>query len=160
MVRKIKKREIIARYSIIIFILLYGFNYSFAQNENLKEDLFNKNAIYGDFGYFAVWGSVTGFYERILTQNALDGVSTFAKIGYGYAAGSSSGGEYVFVQYGVITGMNNYHLEFGAGPMYLNNGLSFSGFAGWRFQKPKSNSLFRMGFGWPESLYFGTGFSF
>lgn len=136
-----------------------------AQIENEQNALLKKNSIYGGLGYAVVYGTYSGFYERILKQN--NRLSSFIKVGYGaYAlAGSAEPGKFVLAQYGIMMGRNKHHLELGAGPNWYLNGelqskIPFSATIGWRLQEPEGFTVLRAGISWPESIYFGFGVAF
>lgn len=154
------KKSILVLFSLCFFSI--GSFPAFAQ-ESLNV-LFRKNSVYGSIGLAGFYVTATGNFERILTQSLEKGITaTFAKIGYGTYGSWGDDGQYLYVQYGFITGKKGSHFEMSAGPNFVVMGdmdLPVAFTLGYRHQKPGKPFMFRTGLAGPESLYVGIGFSF
>lgn len=134
------------------------------QQLTAQDTQFKKNTIYGSIGFAGLYGSATGYYERIIKQNMWSkNISSFVKVGYGGVAYWGGESTYLLAHYGVLTGIKTHHLEVSLGPIhYINNdlGIPVSANLAWRIQKPRKNFIFRIGLGLPESIYTGVGIAF
>ena len=134
------------------------------KQDSVKSKMLN-NAIYGNVGLGGLYGTATGYYERMFHKNAQKSIiATFVKVGYGGAAYWEGSSSYILGQFGILTGVKKHHLEVSAG-LVKGFGEDFdffplSGSIGYRIQKPDGHFIFRTGVGWPEALYFGLGVSF
>lgn len=134
--------------------------------KNFEYGVFKKNAVYGAVGTALLWSSVVGYYERFFSKmepNESD-MKLFGRGGFGAYTVWGEGGEFFSIQFGILTGGMNSHLELAAGySNYLKGDLQgnpLSGTIAYRFQKPNDNLLFRAGVGFPEALFISAGFSF
>lgn len=125
---------------------------------------FRSNIIHGGLGFGGLIGTATINYERILTQHFDKFITaTFAKVGYGAYTGWGGDGQYLFLQYGILTGKKAHHFETSVGPNFTVGGDSTLPVAfgfGYRHHKPGKPFMIRTGIGFPETIYFGMGLSF
>lgn len=150
----------------LLFLLFFASQKSsYAQDIPEQEKVgLNKNIFHGGLGFAGIYISATINYERILTQNQNRFITgTFVKAGLGTFASLYDDGQYLFAQYGILTGKNAGHFEASAGPNfalteYDHLPVAFS--FGYRNQKPGKSFMFRTGLAYPESIYFGMGLSF
>jgi hypothetical protein len=157
-------KSLLVLVSFLVFLPLLS-TPTFSQ-ENTESDpvLFKPNMFHGGLGFGGVIFTATTNYERILTQH-LDKVvtATFAKIGIGAYLSWGGDGQYIFAQYGFMTGKKANHFEASAGPNFIlgdDDLLPVAFNFGYRHQKPGKSFMYRTGIGFPEIIYFGMGLSF
>jgi hypothetical protein len=167
-------------------ILCYYTSYGQDINETIDHPEVNKNAIQATVGFAWLMGAYNVNYERmIISFEKGTLVGLWSKIGFGGWGVWSTGGPYQSVTLGILTGAekNHFELNVGGARMYnrsgykhdqdINNYLSepqpqksdyvnikLVGTAGYRYQKPNGNFLFRCGIGYPETSYVGFGVAF
>lgn len=154
--------------SLFVFGLLFTSISTTLHSQELPEitpNQFRPNLIHGGLGTGLVIFTATINYERIVTQHFDKSITaTYAKVGYGGFATYAGGGEYWFLQYGILTGKKANHFEASAGPLFdLGDGeivLPVAFGLGYRRQKPGKPFMLRTGVAFPETLYFGMGLSF
>lgn len=169
----------------IVFFCYYT---SYGQNSNDAIDHagVNKNAIQATVGFVGLMGAYNVNYERMLVgfeKGTLIGL--WSKVGYGGWGVWSTGGPYQSATLGVLTGAKNNHFELHVGGARMFNTRSYEhdqhisshlsepqplksdyvdvrlvGTAGYRYQKPNGNFLFRCGIGYPETVFVGLGVAF
>jgi hypothetical protein len=124
-----------------------------------------ENTIYATVGFALMYGAANVNYERMIWKSQDQFVQAlWLRVGVGaYVAWGDEGINYV-VTLNALTGKRNAHLEFGLGVTSFGGddfpSIFPAGALGYRFQKPKGHFIFRIGVGWPESIYlsFGTCF--
>lgn len=148
-------------FNLILVTVLFGQEHV-AEN---REITFNKNAVHGIAGIGLYVGVTAGYYERIVWQR--NRWAVYARGGYGAYTGGWGGGStenYALVQMGTLIGGKSSHLEMAMGFMIGSSvdGEEFplTGNLNYRLQKPNGRFLFRIGVGWPELLFVGTGITF
>jgi hypothetical protein len=171
----IQKKSAINRFECknhALILLVFGMFFFCTSIQVFSQELlevappqFRSNSIHGGLGFAGLIGTATINYERVLTQHFDKFITaTFAKVGLGTYGGWGGNGQYLFVQYGILTGKKAHHFEASAGPNFelkgddLNLPIAF-GF-GYRHQKPGKPFMFRTGIAFPETLHFGMGLSF
>ncbi|OFY61463.1 MAG: hypothetical protein A2Y71_06395 [Bacteroidetes bacterium RBG_13_42_15] len=133
----------------------------------------NKNAIYGTLGLGPIYGTLIGNYEHSVYQPDDRFFSSIrARIGVGPWILWESGGIHYIATVQALSGKRKGHLEIGAGAVLIQNfTYNFSsvyssklwpaGNLGYRYQKlENSGGVFRIGIGFPETLYLSLGFCF
>ena len=149
--------------TLICSFILYG---SALSQEVTNTPAFYKNSLQGTIGFAGVYAAATSNYERILSQPSDKWISaTYLRFGIGAYGVWGGSGNYTYLQYGFFTGKKASHFEINAGPnIGFNEDSSevpiIAASAGYRMQKPGKHFMFRTGIGFPESLYFGLGWSF
>lgn len=169
--------------------VLFSCHYtSYGQHSNDTSDYrgVNKNSIQATVGFAGLMGAYNVNYERKLVgfeKGTLIGL--WSKIGFGGWAVWSSGGSYQSATLGILTGAKNNHFELNVGGARMFNNRSYEeaqdisahfsepqplksdyvhvrlvGTAGYRYQKPDGNFLFRCGIGYPETAFVGLGVAF
>lgn len=135
-----------------------------AQETKSIQNPFLKTTLHGGLGFAVLYGSATINLERMVTQSLDKKITaTFAKVGYGTYGAWGDSGQYLFIQYGFLTGKKAGHFEMSAGPNFVVNGdmdLPVAVSIGYRHQRPGKSFLYRAGIALPESIYFGMGLSF
>ena len=140
-------------------------------NESYNELILNKNNVNFGLGYGIIAINANSTYQRLKAHQKIYSVWS---AGLNYLFVSFFSDDHVFIpslSYGIVTGIDKkHHFEVNAGPHLqvgiYNDGLDFAasefdfGFnIGYRMQKPHGSKIFRTGFGYPELLYVGLGFS-
>lgn len=157
----------LARFLIVLAIIFVSVSKSlFAQELPESTPIpFRSNIVHGGLGFAGLIATATINYERIVTQHFDKFITaTYAKVGYGAYASWGDDGQYLFLQYGILTGKKASHFEVSAGPNFtirgddLNLPVAFG--LGYRLQKPGKPFMLRTGIAFPETLYFGMGLSF
>ena len=149
-------------FALCLLLLCLLQNQIFAQE--LDTPAFRKTSLHGGLGFAGIYA--TGFLnlEQMLTQHLDKKITgTFAKVGLGTYGSWVDSGDYLYLQYGFITGKKANHFEMSAGPNFVLRGdmtlpIAFS-FA-YRHQKPAKSFFYRAGMAFPESLFFGMGLAF
>lgn len=129
----------------------------------IVDEKLKNNAIYGSVGYFFVFLSASGFYERILKQNLFNkNLSLYGRTGFTFLGTLMGEASIASLNAGLLTGIKNHHLEIGLGPGLIidEEEIFATGCLGYRFQNPEKSFIFRCGLGSPELLYAGIGVSF
>lgn len=126
---------------------------------------FNKNAIHGSVGTVLLYASVSGYFERMLFDRMKRNyLATIVRVGIGHYGGLKNSGSFTLIQAGIMTGQDKGHFEGAFGFAHRTNKnddyYEPAIAAGYRWQKPEGNFIFRTGVAYPESLYAGVGFCF
>ena len=153
----------LARFVVLSLILPFWASIPLTAQE-LQTPAFRKTSLHGGLGFAGLYA--TGFLnlEQMLTQHPDKKITaTFAKVGLGSYGSWTDTGDYLYLQYGFITGKKANHFEMSAGPNFVLKGemelpIAFS-FA-YRHQKPAKSFFYRAGLAYPESLFFGMGLAF
>ena len=154
----------------LLCALLLFVNSLSAQQETLEESpsLFNKNAVLVSVGSVLVYNAAAGYYERTFgTKNENANTAFFARVGFGGLISWGGDGTFFAAQGGILTGARkNSHFEGALGlavfseDVFEDSNVSMSGTAAYRYQKPTGGLIFRAGAAFPETLFFGFGYSF
>ncbi len=152
---------------ILLHLLFFYSSTAFGQLDHVSETkpIFNKNAIHGSIGTVVLYASVSGYFERMLFDRLKRNyLATFVRVGIGHYGGLESSGSFTLIQTGIMTGKDKGHFEgaFGLAHRTNKNDNNYEPaiVAGYRWQKPEGNFIFRTGVAYPESLYAGVGFCF
>ena len=155
-----------------LFIFIFLWNVTSAQvDTNPKDNTLNKNNIHfhGDWSIIAYGIGLD--YERVIPSKKYNMYNAFSIGTNLYEVNFFSIDQYIVptAHYGIILGLEcEHHFEAKAGialgfnrnPLRIDDfGLLPSIKAGYRYQAPKKNVLFRTGVGFPEIIYLGLGFS-
>ncbi|MEN2283085.1 hypothetical protein AAGF08_13160 [Algoriphagus sp. SE2] len=154
-------------YCFMIFSICYftSFSESKAQDTETSSE-FYKNSLQGTLGFAGLYAAATSNYERILSfPKGKFVTATYLRAGLGAYGVWGGNGNYFYAQYGIFTGKKASHFEISAGPNFGFNENSsevpvIAASAGYRLQRPGKHFMLRTGLGFPESLYFGLGWSF
>lgn len=150
--------------TLTLVLLLISGSLIETQAQQVEPVSYRKTTLHGGLGFAGIYGTAFLNLERMLTQSLDKKVTgTFGKAGYGTYGSWGDSGQYLYLQYGFITGQNASHFEMSAGPNFTIQGdmelpIAFS--VGYRHQKPGKPFLFRTGLAFPESLFFAMGLSF
>lgn len=156
--------------------------------DSLKRySVINKNTFYGTAGFFLIWGTIQGNYERLLWRPDKGFIkSLWGRAGAGGWVTWGATGTFYSIGATMLTGSRNNHIEFNLGLSNLiqrhsyiiyyefpsiwptnpesegpyNKSLIPMAGAGYRFQRPDGTFLFRGGISVPESVYLSLGFCF
>jgi len=157
-------KSLLVLVSFLVFLPLLSTPTFSQENTESAPVLFKPNMFHGGLGFGGLIVTATTNYERILTQNFEKSiVATFAKVGIGAYSAWGGDGQYIFAQYGFMTGKKANHFEASAGPNFTLGGDDLLPVAfnfGYRHQKPGKSFMYRTGIGFPETIYFGMGLSF
>ena len=173
---------------IILSFLIFSFKISFAQSsysDSLSNKI-NKNNIYINLGFVPVYGALNINYERLFKRTKKGFFKSYmAKLSGGYWISWISSGPHCTIGFSALTGSKSSHLEthIGISTMFNKsiyndsvfdsqyNGdpapkkIDYVFFApslsiGYRYQKPGSPLLLRLGISIPEATYIGLGICF
>ncbi|MDO6391643.1 hypothetical protein Q4E40_16025 [Pontibacter sp. BT731] len=169
-------------------IVFSCYHTSYGQNSinTIDQARVNKNAIQVTGGFAGLMGAYNMNYERKLVgfeKGTLMGL--WSKVGFGGWGVWSTGGPYQSATLGILTGAKKHHFELTVGGARMFDKISYEhaqhisahfsepqplksdyvdvrgvGTAGYRYQKPDGNFLFRCGIGYPETVFVGLGIAF
>ncbi len=167
-------------------LLLNSQAYAQEQQPANKQPGFKKNSIQATAGAVGLIAGYSLSYERwLLTSKQSALVGLWTKIGAGGWVSWTSGGPHQSLMLGTMTGKRNSHLELNMGLARMFDRNSYNaakdvsdyyadpppaksnyvairaaGSLGYRYQKPTGRFIFRVGGGFPETLYLGIGGAF
>ena len=149
-----------------IALFLSGSTYSQSEPAKSEKSSLKNNAFYASISPSIPYLATNIYYERIVYKS--EKMAYFVRAGYGaYVVLMSGSGDFMIAQGGIITGVNKAHFEASLGATYFSTFDDGSikkvlpaASAGYRRQKPGGHGIFRAGFGFPEFLYIGWGYSF
>lgn len=145
----------------------------------IGQDVSQKNAIYGSGGYINYMSQYSLAYERTVFQKSKFEISTKVVIGNYHDEAQDYAGNYIDYFGGVSAVLLYSIIEFDAGvtvPIYESSGGAYGGYNGptrspaarspilpdldLGLRIPVNRIIFRAGVGFPELIYFSSGFRF
>jgi hypothetical protein len=151
----------------IAFLSLLYLNSGFSQESNKTTDVLGlrKNAFYGGFGFGVMEMSISGYYERIIGKGiASTSTETFIRVGRIGVEGYRSK-DILSLDGGLLLGSRLPHITEIAAGWHPNLGdtsdyIPIGGSVAYRYQRPQGRFIFRLGVGYPESIFISLGFCF
>lgn len=130
----------------------------------VKYPYVNRNLIYGNATYLLYSYSITLNYERLLSINRDLRGAWGLRLGFGII---NTSGKMAMATLTNLRGKGKNKFEMSFGGVFINEEHSFSKHfvsvcltAGYRYQNPESQFMFRTGIGTPEGIYAGIGYQF
>jgi hypothetical protein len=148
---------------LLFLILLISPLHLFSQQEHSPQadKKLNKNSIHASIGTVILYSTINCYYDRVIFERHKNKTTVgLFRLGYGRFGGIENEGEQYILQSGIFRSYFEGLLGFAIRPQDGDELLKPAISIGVRWQEPNKSFLFRTGIAYPESIYFGLGFSF